>query len=211
MLFIRWFGVWKCGVLKHDHRLVSSLKQPTRPKPRTYMNSLSRLENLMPVDRIQLESDVKQALWKWWDPICLNDEPAATGEYDSYAPGVISLLLDNSDAYAITKHLHHIERVSMGLPGNPERCDRVARQLIIRFYYLHLPDDLRALIDSETQNGNFIVETRYGWPWEGSIFVQFRSVVTSVAPDRLIPRSVVDPHYWNSELFDPRGGHLLAW
>ena len=43
-LFILGFGVNDCGVHKHDQGLVTSLQlQTTRPKPGTYMDSLSRL------------------------------------------------------------------------------------------------------------------------------------------------------------------------
>ena len=165
----------------------------------------------MAVDQTQLEADVKQALWKWWDPICLNSAPDAFGEYDGYASGVMSHLTTGSDAYAITKHLHHIERVSMGLPGNPERCDRVARQLIIRFHYLHLPQDLQSLIDAELQNGNHVAESKYGWPKAESVFLRLHSPVTTNLPERLVSRNVNDPHYWTTELYDPQSGHLLAW
>ena len=75
---------------------------------------------LLQVDRI---------LWEDWDPIGVNDEPAAFDEYTTYAPGVIRLLMQGADVRRISEYLADIERERMGLVCPPERRLTAARKL----------------------------------------------------------------------------------
>jgi hypothetical protein len=62
---------------------------------------------------------VKKILWEAWDPIGVNDCPAAATEYDSYAPKIVSLLIGDCSASELEHHLAKIETTSMGLPARP--------------------------------------------------------------------------------------------
>jgi len=59
---------------------------------------------------------VRQILWDVWDPIGVNKSPGAFGEYDSYAPKVVSLLAGGCSPRELETHLSKLETTSMGLP-----------------------------------------------------------------------------------------------
>lgn len=72
---------------------------------------------------------IDRILWEDWDPIGVNDEPAAEGEYTSYVPAVFQMARRGSDARAIAEHLHSIARTAMGLGTDTPTCyvcDRTA-------------------------------------------------------------------------------------
>jgi hypothetical protein len=74
---------------------------------------------------------VKEILFREWDPIGVNSNPACGDEYDSYASGIVRLLQAEADEYKIAEHLRRLQRVSMGLSSaNEERDRRIARRLI---------------------------------------------------------------------------------
>jgi len=54
-----------------------------------------------------------------WDPIGVAGSPHSRDEYDSYVPGVVSLLFADASASKIADHLTRITTESMGL--NPAR------------------------------------------------------------------------------------------
>ncbi len=64
----------------------------------------------------QVQAAIRKVLWEQWDPIGVNDEPAAYGEYDSYADSIYSLLLRGVSDKEIAQYLWQIETVNMGLP-----------------------------------------------------------------------------------------------
>ncbi len=76
-----------------------------------------------------LSKSVDRILWKHWDPIGVNDSPAARNEYSNYVPGMVCLLQDGADAVKLAQHLHSLERVSIGIETNPEHRSFVAQQL----------------------------------------------------------------------------------
>jgi hypothetical protein len=81
--------------------------------------------------RKELLQSVKEVLFREWDPIGLNSNPACSDEYDSYASGIVRLLQAEADEYKIAEHLRNLQRVSMGMsPTNEERDRGIARRLI---------------------------------------------------------------------------------
>ncbi|MEL6105304.1 MAG: hypothetical protein AAFU85_04675 [Planctomycetota bacterium] len=78
----------------------------------------------------QLADQVRETLWRDWDPIGVNEYPEARDEYDSYVSGVCSLLLDGADARKLRKHLEQIETVTMGLSFPCPQLDTVVQKLL---------------------------------------------------------------------------------
>jgi len=76
-----------------------------------------------------LFSAVRLILMRDWDPIGINDEPAAQDEYDSYVAPLLHLLRDGVSSSALSERLLQIETIEMGLPGDRERAVRVADKL----------------------------------------------------------------------------------
>ena len=77
---------------------------------------------------------VRRILWETWDPIGVNDIPEAFGEYDSYAPTIVSMLAHGCSARDLEFHLAHIESSSIGLPRTvaPHRVAAVAALIALR-------------------------------------------------------------------------------
>lgn len=65
---------------------------------------------------------IDRILWEDWDPIGVNDSPAAEGEYTSYAAAVFEMARSGSDVRSIAEHLHSIARTNMGLGSNTPSC-----------------------------------------------------------------------------------------
>jgi hypothetical protein len=83
------------------------------------------------VKRKEIWQAVKEILWREWDPIGINSNPACHDEYDSYVNTIARLLQAEVDEYKMTEHLSNLRRVSMGLSSADEERDRlVARRLI---------------------------------------------------------------------------------
>jgi len=61
-----------------------------------------------------------------WDPIGVSGVPEARDEYDSYVPGVFSLLKADSTAEEIARYLSEIETSRMGLAANSARALEVS-------------------------------------------------------------------------------------
>lgn len=81
-----------------------------------------------------LQEGVRKVLWEAWDPIGVNDHAAAFTEYDSYAPGIVSLLIHGCSASELDLHLSRLETVEMGLPSRPagDRASAVASLIALR-------------------------------------------------------------------------------
>lgn len=67
-----------------------------------------------------------------WDPIGVAGSPHARDEYESYVPGVVSLLFADANATSIAKHLTQITIDSMGLSASRQRDLETAELLIER-------------------------------------------------------------------------------
>lgn len=77
-------------------------------------------------DPNELEKRIDEVLYYVWDPIGVSDSPYARGEYSSYVPGILQLILANSTAEKVSTHLSDVVRTQMGLTPNEERERRVA-------------------------------------------------------------------------------------
>ena len=165
----------------------------------------------MALKRPQLDQTIRDTLLRCWDPIGVRDNPDACNEYDSYIAAIAEMLLADADQYSLGRHLTKIEHSSMGLPGNPPRCDRAARALLIASHRLLFCPAMNAIIDSELRNGNAILETSKGWPKDKSVFVRLARPVRAETPDGMDRRDVNDPHYWKAEIYNHRSGHTIAW
>jgi hypothetical protein len=77
---------------------------------------------------------VRKVFWETWDPIGVNDHPAAATEYDSYAPRVVGMLIHDCSAAELDHHLSQIETTDMGLPSRPAeaRASVVVELLALR-------------------------------------------------------------------------------
>jgi hypothetical protein len=72
---------------------------------------------------------VRQILLHDWDPIGIQDEPAASDEYDRYADRAYVMLMDErATAEAIAAYLDLIAAEHMGL-GNSQRGAEASRQV----------------------------------------------------------------------------------
>jgi hypothetical protein len=81
--------------------------------------------------RKELWQAVKEVLFREWDPIGINSNPACSDEYDSYVNTIVRFIQAEADEYKIAKHLRNLRRVSMGLSSADEERDRqIARRLI---------------------------------------------------------------------------------
>lgn len=67
-------------------------------------------------------------LWNDWDPIGINDI-APRDEYQSYTPIILKLKTSGADKETITKILHHIETITIGLQGNLDHCRQIADKI----------------------------------------------------------------------------------
>lgn len=71
-----------------------------------------------------------EVLYYHWDPIGVSEAPAARDEYDSYVPGVVSLVTRGATEEEIAAFLTEIEGSQMGLAPNSERARRAAEILL---------------------------------------------------------------------------------
>lgn len=74
--------------------------------------------------------DVRDCLLNDWDPIGVNDTPAACDEYDNYVSGLCDLLKRGTDANKLRNHLVRIETINMGLSEPSKRIDEVVGKLL---------------------------------------------------------------------------------
>lgn len=70
-----------------------------------------------------------------WDPLGVRpgqgEDAAPADEYDSYSPGIISLLRSGAAAGEVLQHLTGIRNESLELPAAPEIDGPVAEQLVL--------------------------------------------------------------------------------
>lgn len=74
--------------------------------------------------------EVDRILYENWDPIGVNEEPAAIDEYRGYVPGVIRLLFQGTSEREVCAHLLHIEVTRMEITCSPQQRSLVARKLL---------------------------------------------------------------------------------
>jgi hypothetical protein len=73
---------------------------------------------------------IHEVLHYIWDPIGVRGEPNARDEYDSYVPGVYSLLDNGATAEQIATHFDKIATERMGLSSNMKHCHATAHKLL---------------------------------------------------------------------------------
>jgi hypothetical protein len=79
----------------------------------------------------ELGRAVKEILFREWDPMGINSNPACESEYNSYANTIVRFLEAGADEYKVTGHLRNLRRVCMGLSSVDEERDcHIARRLI---------------------------------------------------------------------------------
>lgn len=74
-----------------------------------------------------------QSVLRRWDPIGVITEDefgAPDDEYDSYAPGIVSLLSGGADVVRVADRLAELRRTSMGLPPDQDSDRRIAQELV---------------------------------------------------------------------------------
>ena len=86
-------------------------------------------DRLQDSEKARVFREIDRILWESWDPIGVYGCTEARDEYGSYVKGVLALLTEGLDELKIAEHLHSIETLSMGLPGNLSACRRVAAEL----------------------------------------------------------------------------------
>ena len=75
-------------------------------------------------------SEIQRVLWEQWDPIGVNDEPRAFGEYNRYADSIYELLIRGASDDEIAQQLHTYETVNMEL-GQRTRERRNEQRLAV--------------------------------------------------------------------------------
>ena len=78
----------------------------------------------------QLFNEIDRIIWEDWDPIGVNDNENCRDEYASYIPHLFSLVEQGADYKKIAKHLSDVEKITMGMLGNYEHCEEIAKKLI---------------------------------------------------------------------------------
>jgi hypothetical protein len=77
----------------------------------------------------ELYQAIDEILWNDWDPIGVN-KTAPRDEYQSYTPTILNLKIRGADKETIAKKLFEIERLTIGMDGDINRCGKVADKLI---------------------------------------------------------------------------------
>jgi hypothetical protein len=81
-------------------------------------------------DNNELSKRVDEVLFYVWDPIGVQPEPCARGEYWNYIEDVRKLVDENDDIAPISAYLATVASDMMGLTPNRKHCDEVAELLL---------------------------------------------------------------------------------
>lgn len=79
-----------------------------------------------------------------WDPLGVNLEPGAHGEYDSYIPTIYRMIVQGVSEDTMEDYLDSVAYESLGLPSNNDldlRTISVARKLLDELAWLTKLDD----------------------------------------------------------------------
>lgn len=77
----------------------------------------------------QLYEIIDNLLWDEWDPIGINDI-APRDEYQAYTPQLFSSVIKGATSDELTQALYKIESDLMGLPGNFQKCEEIAKKIV---------------------------------------------------------------------------------
>jgi hypothetical protein len=78
----------------------------------------------------EYERAIREILMREWDPIGVFGIPEAQDEYDSYVPHIYSQIVRHQSEQEIFQNLWEIETDHMGLCGNRQQTEKVAKLLI---------------------------------------------------------------------------------
>ena len=76
-----------------------------------------------------LFNKIDEILWKEWDPIGINDNENIRDEYQTYTPQLFRLKTEGANTTQISEYLYQLETISMGLAGDRQRCEIIARKI----------------------------------------------------------------------------------
>jgi len=76
---------------------------------------------------LKLYQNIDFILWKEWDPIGVSE--LARDEYQTYTAKIFKMKKSERTIKEISEHLYKLETLSMGLNGNKDNCDRVAKMI----------------------------------------------------------------------------------
>jgi len=84
----------------------------------------------------KVQHELRKMFWEQWDPIGVNDDPRAEGEYDSYADEVCSFMINTPviDEIKIHEYLRYVMYEYMGLDPHPmleNRTEQFGKELIL--------------------------------------------------------------------------------
>lgn len=122
----------------HNKLFKTDAKQLASFVPRILANNLSPLNRalcgwckgiLMKQSEKQLYRATDEILYYLWDPIGVNDCPAARDEYQSYLPKTFKLLVSDAKDHEIAAYLNKVESSSMGLGANKPHALNIAKLL----------------------------------------------------------------------------------
>jgi hypothetical protein len=79
---------------------------------------------MRPVNRVQV-------ILRRWDPIGVQPgEVAPDDEYDSYAPHIVSLVVQGCSVALLARHLERLRTETIGLEANPEYDKEIANEIV---------------------------------------------------------------------------------
>jgi len=88
----------------------------------------------------QIQSQIREILWRDWDPIAVREEPRAQDEYNGYVGGVYRLLAAGASPRSVAEHLARVEGEQMGLGAPADKLIDVATKLCTLDVQLRIAD-----------------------------------------------------------------------
>ena len=86
--------------------------------------------NKLPPDQLELYKEIDVILWRYWDPIGVNDCEDARDEYQSYLPHIFRLAMEGADAQRISLALINAIETNIGLGPDKEHNQKVAQRIV---------------------------------------------------------------------------------
>jgi len=84
----------------------------------------------LPPDQLKLYKEIDEILWRYWDPIGVNDCEEARDEYHSYLPHIFRLAIEGADAYRISSSLIATIETNIGLGADREHNQNIAEKIV---------------------------------------------------------------------------------
>lgn len=79
---------------------------------------------------IALYREIREVLFREWDPIGVQAMRGAEDEYDAYVPVLGSMVIARKSVNELFEHLLWLETEHMGLAADRQRTQRVAEKLV---------------------------------------------------------------------------------